>query len=107
MSKRTPDPESSTEPTGPAAGDDPDPLRRSRTSEAWTATLVAAVVLVLLVVFIVQNTQDVHISFLRWDGTAPLAVALLIAAVGGVVLTAVVGTLRIWQLRRRVRRDRH
>jgi uncharacterized integral membrane protein len=83
-----------------------DPLRRSRTSGAWTAVIVAAVVLVLLVVFIVQNTQDVHISFLGWDGTVPLAVALLIAAVAGVVLTAVVGTLRIWQLRRRVRRDR-
>src|SRR5262245_55684008 len=83
-----------------------DPLRRSRTSGAWTAVIVAAVVLVLLIVFIVQNTQDVHISFLGWDGTAPLAVALLVAAVAGVVLTAVVGTLRIWQLRRRVRRER-
>ena len=83
-----------------------DPLRRSRTSGAWTAVIIAAVVLVLLIVFIVQNTQDVQIAFLGWDGTAPLAVALLVAAVAGVVLTAVVGTLRIWQLRRRVRRDR-
>lgn len=82
-----------------------DPLRSSRTSGAWTATVCAAVLLLLLVVFIAQNTDDVHISFLGWDGTAPLAVALLISTAAGIVLTAVVGTLRIWQLRRRVRRD--
>ena len=84
-----------------------DPLRRSRTSGAWVGVVGAAVLLVLLVVFIAQNTQDVHIAFLWADGTAPLSVALLIAAVIGIALTALVGTLRILQLRRRVRRERH
>jgi uncharacterized integral membrane protein len=84
-----------------------DPLRGSRTSGAWAAVVVAAVLLLLLVVFIAQNTQDVQISFLWIDGTAPLSVALLIAAAIGIAMTAAVGTLRILQLRRRVRRDRH
>lgn len=84
-----------------------DPLRGSRTSGAWVAIVAAAVLLILLVVFIAQNTNDVQIAFFGWDGSAPLAVALLIAAVAGVVITAAVGTLRIWQLRRRVRRERH
>ena len=83
-----------------------DPLRRSRTSGAWVAVVAAAVLLLLLVVFIAQNTQDVHLSFLWWDGTAPLSVALLVAAVIGIALTAVVGTLRIVQLRRRVHHSR-
>jgi uncharacterized integral membrane protein len=83
-----------------------DPLRRSRTSGAWIAVVAAAALLLLLVVFIAQNTQDVHISFLWADGEAPLSIALLIAAVIGIALTALIGTLRIWQLRRRVRRDR-
>ena len=83
-----------------------DPLRRSRTGGAWVAVVAAAALLVLLVVFVAQNTDDVHISFLWIDGTAPLAVALLIAAAIGIALTAVVGTLRIWQLRRRVQHDR-
>lgn len=81
-----------------------DPLRRSRTSGAWVAVVAAAALLLLLVVFIAQNTQDVHLSFLWWDGSTPLSVALLIAAAIGIALAAVVGTLRIWQLRRRVRR---
>lgn len=85
---------------------DKDPLRRSRTSGAWLGVVAAAVLLLLLVVFIAQNTQDVQISFLWIDGTAPLSVALLIAAVIGIALTAVVGTLRILQLRRRVHRSR-
>jgi uncharacterized integral membrane protein len=84
-----------------------DPLRRSRTAGAWVGVVAAAVLLILLVVFIAQNTDDVHISFLWIDGQAPLAVALLIAAVIGIALTAVVGTLRIWQLRRRVKRSQH
>ena len=81
-----------------------DPLRRSRTSGAWTGVVLAGVLLLLLVVFIAQNTRDVQISFLWWSGDAPLSVALLLAAVIGIALTAVVGTMRIWQLRRRVRR---
>src|SRR5437868_3792250 len=81
-----------------------DPLRRSRTSGAFVAVIALAVLLVLLIVFIAQNTQDVHVSFLTWDGTTPLSVAMLIATVVGILLAAIAGLLRIWQLRRRVRR---
>jgi uncharacterized integral membrane protein len=55
-------------------------------------------------VLILQNTQQVEFSFLWWEGTPPLAAALLIAAAGGIAVTAVAGSLRILQLRRRVRR---
>jgi uncharacterized integral membrane protein len=62
-------------------------------------------VLLLLVVFIAQNTQKVEVSFLGWTGDTPLAVALLVAALAGLFLAVVAGALRIWQLRRRVRRE--
>jgi uncharacterized integral membrane protein len=99
-----PPPETDPEPAAPSPPPK-DPLRRSRTSGAFIALVLLGLLLVLLIVFIAQNTQDVHVSFLTWDGTTPLAVALLIAAVGGILLTAVAGLLRIWQLRRRVRRS--
>lgn len=83
-----------------------DPLRTSRTSSAWVAAVGFGLVLVLLVVFIAQNTEKVKISFLGWTGHASLAVALLIAAAGGILVTAIAGSLRILQLRRRVRRER-
>jgi uncharacterized integral membrane protein len=62
------------------------------------------VILLLLVVFIAQNTQPVEVSFLGWEGDVPLAVAVLVAAVAGLLIAAAAGSLRIWQLRRRVRR---
>jgi uncharacterized integral membrane protein len=104
MADPAPPPETEPESTTPPPPPPQDPLRRSRTSGAFVALVLLGLLLVLLIVFIAQNTQDVHVSFLAWDGTTPLAVALLIAAVGGILLTAVAGLLRIWQLRRRVRR---
>lgn len=99
------DPPPAPEPPRPAEPEDP--LRRSRTGGAWVGVVVAAVLLILLITFIAQNTDTVQIAFLGWEGTASLAVALLIAAVVGMVLAAIVGTLRIWQLRRRVKRSQH
>jgi uncharacterized integral membrane protein len=81
-----------------------DPLRRSLTSGAWFAVVLLAVLLLLLVIFIAQNTQDVEVSFLAWQGQAPLAVSLLVAALVGILIAVVAGSLRILQLRRRVRR---
>ena len=95
------------QPSSETLTNDKDPLRRSRTSGAWAAVVAAALLLLLLVIFIAQNTEDAHLSFLWWDGSAPLSVALLVAAAIGIALTAVVGTLRILQLRRRVRRGQH
>jgi uncharacterized integral membrane protein len=81
-----------------------DPLRRSRTSGFWAATVGLAVLLVLLVVFIAQNTRSTTVSFLAWDGRVSVAVALMVAAIAGLSLAGLAGTLRILQLRRRVRR---
>jgi uncharacterized integral membrane protein len=82
-----------------------DPLRSSRTSRSWVSLAALVVLLILLVVFIAQNTQEVQVSFLGWNGHPPLSVALLIAAVAGATLAVIVGTLRIWQVKRRVKRS--
>ncbi len=83
-----------------------DPLRGSRTSGTWIAVLVLSLLLLLLAVFILQNTQKVEVSFFGWNGRAPLAATLLIAAAGGALVVASAGVLRILQLRRRVKRQR-
>ena len=95
-----PEPESD-----PPQASGPDPLRRSRTSGAWVAVVGFAALLLLLVVFIAQNTQKVQVAFLGWEGQTPLAVALLAAVVTGLVVAAIAGSLRILQLRRRVKRS--
>ncbi|MEV7429544.1 MULTISPECIES: lipopolysaccharide assembly protein LapA domain-containing protein [unclassified Nocardioides] len=92
------------QPARPASGGG-DPLRGSLTSGIWAALVAFGVVLVLLVVFIAQNTERVLVRFLGFEGETPLAVALLIAVAAGLLLTALAGTLRLWQVRRRVRRE--
>jgi uncharacterized integral membrane protein len=73
---------------------------------ARTAVTIGVMIAVLLVVFIAQNTGQVEISFLAWDGDVSLAVSLLIAAVYGAAVVLQVGTIRVAQLRRAERRRR-
>ena len=68
------------------------------------ATCVAIGVFVALVIFMAQNTGRVQVSFLAMHGRFPLALVLLIATVAGMLIVAVLGTARISQLRRLVRR---
>lgn len=82
-----------------------DPLRGSRTSGVWVALAALVVVLVLLAIFVSQNTRSVEVTFLTWSGQAPLAAALLIATASGMLLAVAAGSLRILQLRRRVKRE--
>jgi uncharacterized integral membrane protein len=61
------------------------------------------VVLILLIIFIAQNTARTNVSFLGLSGALPLAAALLAAALAGALLTAAVGTTLAAQRRRRAR----
>jgi uncharacterized integral membrane protein len=79
-------------------------VRRTRFSGLWVGVTVAAVVLLVLLVFIIQNGQSVTISIFGGSMHLPLGVALLLAAICGVLLVAVPGYGRIIQLRRAMRR---
>lgn len=74
---------------------------RSGIGGLWVGLVLSAFVLIFLLVFILQNPTSVRIAFLGWDGVLPTGVALLFAAVAGVLLVAVPGSVRIGQLRRR------
>lgn len=88
-------------PPGPTFPVEP---RRTRASAAWFATISAIVLLALLVVFILQNPDDVEVRFLGLQGSVPLGVALLIAALAGAAVVVIVGVVRMTQLRRSARR---
>jgi uncharacterized integral membrane protein len=82
------------------------PRMFTRISAAWLGVWAGLLVVVLLIVFIGQNTADVRIRFLWLDGLIPTALALLIAGVGGAIIAMAVAAARIVQLRRLVRRRR-
>lgn len=71
----------------------------------WVGLVLSALVLILLLIFILQNSDPARIAFFGWDGTLPTGVALLFAAVAGVLLVAVPGSVRIAQLRRQARQE--
>ena len=83
----------------------PRQTRRTRISAAWVGVMAGAVVLVLLLVFILQNTRSVKISYLTFAGSMPLGIALLLAAIAGLLLAGGIASLRIWQLRHRLARQ--
>lgn len=79
---------------------------RTRTSAVWTAVVVLVASLVLVLIFILQNLQDVSVSFLGFDGQLPLGVALLVSSTLGGVIVVAAGAARVVQLRRTRRRSR-
>lgn len=82
-------------------------IPRTRIGTAWLGICAAVIILVVLIVFMLQNTATVEVAFLGLDGSLPLAIALLIALVSGILLTLIIGTVRIGQLRRLARKRRH
>jgi uncharacterized integral membrane protein len=98
------------QPTAPqtqaGGGQSPHKVRRTRIGGVWVAGALFAVVLLLLLIFILENGQKVKVSFFGAAGHLPLGVALLLAAVLGVLLVVIPGTGRILQLRMTARRHR-
>jgi lipopolysaccharide assembly protein A len=71
-----------------------------------TSLIAGFAVLIVVLIFIIQNAHTVNISFLGAHLRLSLAVALLLAAIAGALIMAAAGTARITQLRRIMRRDR-
>ncbi|MDV7085073.1 DUF1049 domain-containing protein [Rhodococcus sp. IEGM 248] len=97
--------------TTPAGAEHPDVARRkgikhTRVGATWTGLVIGIVVLVLLLVFILQNLDSVTLEMFAWEFTLPLGVTLLFAAIAGAVIMALAGGVRIIQIRRAANRQR-
>ena len=78
----------------------------TRTSAMWLGVWAGVLVVILLIIFVAQNTAKVQINFLWMSGQISLALAMLIAGVAGAIVAMAVAAARIIQLRRMVRRAR-
>jgi len=81
-------------------------VRRTRVSATWVGIIISTVVLVLLLIFILENLRDVKVTYFGATGQLPLGVALIFAAIGGALLVAMVGVARLNQLRLNARQRR-
>lgn len=93
-------------PTKPARGATPkEPaIGFTRAGALWSSLIVGFLILILLLVFISQNTTTTAFQFLGWHWRLPLGVAILLSAVVGGLITVAVGTARMLQLRRVVKK---
>jgi uncharacterized integral membrane protein len=102
MSDRPRDDETPEETTAPSAGQaapagqTPPPEAERGPGIPWGLT-VALILALLLVVFAVQNTQTVALTFLGWEWRFPLVVIIVSVTVVSVVATELLG----WVMRRR------
>ncbi len=81
-------------------------IRRTRTGALWTALVTGVLILLLLLVFILQNLDSITLELFGWDFSLPLGVALLFAAIAGAAIVGIAGGLRILQLRHAANRQR-
>jgi uncharacterized integral membrane protein len=82
-----------------------DAVHFTRAAALWSALIVGFLVLIVLLVFIAQNTASGTFHFLGWSWSLPLGVALLASAVLGGLITTLAGVVRIVQLRRAARKN--
>jgi uncharacterized integral membrane protein len=88
----------------PAATSPLTDLHPTRTGSLWAALVPALILLIVMLVFIFQNFHDVKVSFFTASGSLPLALALLLAAILGALIVLCLGSIRILQFRRTVKR---
>jgi len=79
-------------------------IERTLSGSLWVGLIIGAILLILLIVFIVENLGSVSIELIFGKARTPLAIGLLLSAVIGALLVAVPGTIRILQLRRELKR---
>ena len=76
----------------------------TRASRAWVRIVPSLLLLAVILVFVFQNLRRTRVTFITATGTFPLAVALLVAAALGALLVVALGSVRILQLRKVIRR---
>lgn len=80
-------------------------VKLTRMAAAWWALAVGLLILIVLLVFVAQNTDSITIQFLAWHWSSPKGIAFLLAAVGGALVTVLAGTARMVQLRRAAKKN--
>jgi uncharacterized integral membrane protein len=95
-------------PATPPAGNTPPPtsaVKFTKAAAMWLSLALGFLILIVLLIFIAQNTESAEFAFLGWHWSQPLGVAILFAAVAGGLLTVAVGAVRIFQLRRAAKKN--
>ena len=98
-------PPESTTPAQDNAAPPESAVKYTRAASLWSSLTAGFLILIVLLIFITQNTASAQFAFLNLHWTLPLGVAILLAAVCGGLITVLAGTARIYQLRRAAKKN--
>ncbi|KAF0847836.1 LapA family protein [Nocardia caishijiensis] len=76
-----------------------DALHGSRTGYTWIGLLTAALLGIVLLVFIIQNLDKARVELLFWSFELPLGITVLLSVIAGALVMGLLGSVRILQLR--------
>lgn len=82
----------------------PPKVKGSIAASTWIALIIGFLLLILLIVFILQNQQSVELNIFAWSGAFPAGIAFLLFAIGGALFMALIGGWRMLELRRQIKR---
>lgn len=91
--------------TGTLSGAQAEDVQFTRAAALWSSLILGFLILIVLLIFITQNTASTPFTFLTWHWDLPLGVAILLAAVAGGLITAGVSAARMFQLRRAAKKN--
>ena len=80
----------------------PSGVQGSFAGGTWIALIAGALLLIMLLVFIMQNQDQVDLVLFAWNFRFPAGIGFLLAAIGGALIMALVGGVRMFQLRRQI-----
>lgn len=95
-----------TAPPGPGATPPDHAIVPTRAATLWVTLGFGLFFLLAVLIFIIQNGARARVHFVTLQGSLPLGIALLLAAVGGALVAVLLGAVRITQLRRVASRHR-
>lgn len=85
---------------------EPVPSGGGRTAGIWISLILGAIVLVLLLIFVIQNSDTASFEYFGASFDLPLGVAMLLAAIAGALVMALVGSVRMIQMSWTIRKMR-
>ncbi|WP_330249359.1 lipopolysaccharide assembly protein LapA domain-containing protein [Nocardia sp. NBC_00565] len=88
----------SVEPTGRRS------VLKTRTGNTWVGLVAAALIAIVLLIFILQNLEQQRVDLFFWNFSLPVGILVLLSVIAGALVMALVGGMRIFQLRRAAKR---
>lgn len=80
---------------------------KTRAGYAWIGLVIAAILGIVVLIFILQNLEQAPVSLFAWEWNLPIGVLVLLSVATGALVTALVGGYRILQLRRATKKAQH